>query len=809
MPAEEALAEEIQQATKRFEKQDGALVKAVGAAASAQARAIAREWLPVLTEGLVGALNAPNDEPKLRTFIAKVIEADHAKRTSAPSSTPFAWLALCLLDGALQGAGRLDDNLLKTALRIAENIYIECFAAGLFKHYHSKHKSTRRAAKTVEVIEAQSKGGQFSRLRKEAAYDGYKVKDWSEELRLLAGNWGVDKLLEFLPGVFQIEKRLPYKKNRRTLKQREERVLRLTPEAITFAASNVAELIRRNPVWLPKPEEPAKWEDWNKGGTSDKRLIGSLYIISRLNEDIVRAVRKAIRSGTMQPTLDALNALQAVPWRINKPVLAVLQECALKRVAVDGVPAQDSVLFETDIQTARAMAEHDHFWTPMNLDFRGRVYGMPHFNFQRDERVRALFLFADGEPIGHEGLKWLKVHVANRADSNDLGCEGISKRPFDERTRWVDEHLEEIKNITVAPLKELQWTKADKPFLFLAACFELTEAIAKGPEFVSRLPISFDGSCNGLQHLSAMLRDEETAEWVNLIAEDAPQDIYERVAKHVSWLADGDQITEDADLAKLWLKHGISRKRVKRNVMAYFYGSEKWGMAEQQREDFMRPLTKEVESGKRQEHPFGEDEGNAAAKYLASRIHFTIEKLIKRPAGALEFLQKVASAVSNEGLYLHWTTPVGFPWTNRYYKQKTEQVRLYLRPLETPFRIKIATGEEEPQVDKSGAKNGVAANFVHACDAAHLMLTVNAAVAEGITSIATVHDSFGCLPAHAERFRQIIREQFVQMYKDHDVLQEVLDWARKDLKDPKGLPNKPPEGSLDVERVLGAEYAFA
>jgi DNA-directed RNA polymerase, mitochondrial len=40
-------------------------------------------------------------------------------------------------------------------------------------------------------------------------------------------------------------------------------------------------------------------------------------------------------------------------------------------------------------------------------------------------------------------------------------------------------------------------------------------------------------------------------------------------------------------------------------------------------------------------------------------------------------------------------------------------------------------------------------------------LLVNAAVDAGITSIATVHDSFGCLPSRAERFRMIIREQFV------------------------------------------------
>ena len=67
------------------------------------------------------------------------------------------------------------------------------------------------------------------------------------------------------------------------------------------------------------------------------------------------------------------------------------------------------------------------------------------------------------------------------------------------------------------------------------------------------------------------------------------------------------------------------------------------------------------------------------------------------------------------------------------------------------------------------------------CDAAHLMLTVNAAVAERITSIAAVHDSFGCLASKAERFRKIIREQFVKMYEDNDVLAQVLEQAREDL----------------------------
>jgi DNA-directed RNA polymerase len=127
------------------------------------------------------------------------------------------------------------------------------------------------------------------------------------------------------------------------------------------------------------------------------------------------------------------------------------------------------------------------------------------------------------------------------------------------------------------------------------------------------------------------------------------------------------------------------------------------------------------------------------------------------------------------------------------------------------FRVLLTTGEEEPKIDRRKANNGVAPNFVHACDAAHLMRTVNAAVAEGITSIATVHDSFGCLPSRAARFRKIILEEFVRMYEEHDVLAEVLTQARADLsRNTKRMPSAPPQyGALDLKKVLDAEFAFA
>ena len=56
-------------------------------------------------------------------------------------------------------------------------------------------------------------------------------------------------------------------------------------------------------------------------------------------------------------------------------------------------------------------------------------------------------------------------------------------------------------------------------------------------------------------------------------------------------------------------------------------------------------------------------------------------------------------------------------------------------------------------------------------------LLVNAAVAEGITSIATVHDSF--YVCH----RGLNGSAGSLGSSSYDVLQEVLDWARRDLKE--------------------------
>jgi DNA-directed RNA polymerase len=718
-----------------------------------------------------------------------------------------------------------------TCLAMGRRISHECWAAGLLAHNEKLARRINNAVRKRHGNEAYRRQAARSIAKKA----GYMQAHWTNEEHLRAGHWLAAAMLEALPDLF-------------TMTTDQGGVLRLTitEGALALAEAVVSETIARNPVHLPMTEPPLPWTDWNKGGYRDEQWRHATTLV-RGRKETQAAVRAAIRDGTMQPVLDAVNALQDVAWTINGKVLEVLKQCHKDGVSLKGLPRKDNyslpeklkpwedmtdperrlwkyraekvrlanlglcserVLFHEDLETARSLQEAGRFWTPCNMDWRGRVYPLPHFNFQRDDRIRALFLFADGAPIGEEGLDWLRIHVANCGDFDK-----VSKAPLEERIAWTKKNAHRISMTALWPMSYRWWMEADKPFLFLAACIELDAALREGPGYITRLPVSFDGSCSGLQHLCAMTRAAEGA-LVNLTPSETAQDVYQTVADKVRERVELDA-AEGNLLAQLVLEHGVTRKLVKRNVMTYSYSSKKFGMAQQHDEDLVVPLEHEVIAGLREEHPFGvysnkkhPDSPSPAALYLAKHIYSAIEEVVQKPAQAMAMLQKCARALAHEGKPLSWTTPAGLPWCNRYHEVETQRVELWLSDVR--MTIKLATGDKK-EIAKDKAANGVAPNFVHALDAAHLQLTVNAAVAEGITQIATVHDSFGCLAPHARRFNAIIREQFVAMYEQHDVLAEVLERAKCDLSQHNWnrLPDVVERGALDLKGVLNAPFAFA
>lgn len=741
-------------------------------------------------------------------------------------------LALCAITKVIHGIA-IGQKMVELYVSAGLEVQAECWAAGLIqknpKLFDSIDKKVRERHSSVEY--------RRTAARALARRKDYIVDRWPKARVVRAGAWLVNCVFAALPEVFEWVREAEgwYSPT-------------LCAGALEAAEKACGEAIDRNPVFLPRREIPNPWTAWTQTHV-DPRINGRVTFLRTIYGDVIAAAKAAIADGSMKPAMDAVTALQSVPWRINKRIYGVIRGCMEQGIEVDGLPTAMQIvepertkawgdmseLEQTqwkiirdesekqnramrgerlslieDMSTAEHLLDAERFYTAMNCDWRGRVYSVPHFNFAREDRVRAMFEFANGEPIGHDGLRWLQMHVANCGD-----FEKISKQPIEDRVQWTINNTERLAAMVEVPMKDLWWTKADKPFLFLAACLELVSALSVGSTFVTRLPVSFDGSCSGLQHLSAMTRDETTAALVNLTPGDRPNDVYAVIADGVRESVLEDRLNE---LSQKFLDLGIDRKMAKRNVMTYSYSSKKYGMASQQQVDLLDELYKDVILGKREDHPFGQNRkmGAArptkAARYIASHIFDTIEARIHRPAQAMKFLQSIAKALAHEGKPVIWKTPTGIPWVNRYHEPIMQRLRLWMwdKGVKVETRVVIADGLMKG-IDKDKAANGVAPNFVHANDAAHLQLTVNAAVAAGINNIATVHDSFGCLANRAGEFNNIIRQQFTLMYETHDVLSEVLERAKCDLTQHSWdrLPSVPQSGNLNLKEIENATYAFA
>ena len=113
------------------------------------------------------------------------------------------------------------------------------------------------------------------------------------------------------------------------------------------------------------------------------------------------------------------------------------------------------------------------------------------------------------------------------------------------------------------------------------------------------------------------------------------------------------------------------------------------------------------------------------------------------------------------------------------------------------IQLKLDTEEPEPALHK----NGVAPNFIHSMDAAHMALVTVASAEAGIPFLAMVHDDFGAPFCYAETLFRVIREQFVQLHCTGDPLAE--------FKAENNLELAPPSrGDLDITQVLNSLYFF-
>lgn len=649
--------------------------------------------------------------------------------------------------------------------------------------------------------------------------------DWGIAGREQVGGYLLESLRQI--GMVEIEKFTSARRGRPTV----EYSVTLSQEASDMVESITDIVAGTSPARMPCVEQPLDWVSLTAGGYHTPEMQRTLKSCVRTSAMALKEIAKH----DISRTLRGLNILQSVRWRVNKRVLDIVSALSSNSKYDIGDlfveftsdrPDRPDWLDHTDkaAMTEGQMAEflawkkEVRLWHETNndrakqqrrtrsalrvasefknaselffihqADFRGRMYALSQgITPQGSDLQKALLEFAEGKPLLTDAAKrWFKIAGANRY--------GVDKVSYDDRVRWVDTHHEEILRLARDPYDSdaLKWlAEADSPMQFLAWAIEYADWIVFGNLFRSHLAVGMDGSCNGLQNFSAMLRDEVGGKATNLVPSPLPQDIYRLVADRTLELLElsPDKDADKEVLRLKWLQHGLTRKVVKRSVMTLPYGSTRFTCAESILKEYLQPGGAD--------DVFSKFEYGAAAQYLSFVVWRAIADVVVKAREAMDYLQKcVKPIMMREPMFIKWLTPTGFPVVQGYLAKEKHRINSLIMG---GSKVLVHTYSDRP--DKHAHKNGIAPNFIHSMDAAHMCLTTIRAKEQGIDSLAMIHDDFGTHAADAEALYCIIREVFVDMYSQYTPLE---DFAKS-----YGMPFTIAKGNLDIAEVLDSPYFF-
>jgi DNA-directed RNA polymerase len=659
-------------------------------------------------------------------------------------------------------------------------------------------------------------------LTKKATDMADKWKPWKVEERILVGV----KLLDILEQRTQLIVRIssPGKRGKSGAYY-----VQPSPEVVQWLQQydDYAEFLA--PERMPCVISPEPWSSPTSGGyfSPDLRMRTPMVLNIRSKK-----AKQYLEQAEMPMMLNMLNEMQATTYSVNKPVLEVLQTCWEKNIPIGMPPSEPYAIPEcpmeeglkkadmteaqldefnnwkreaamlytaerdrvsksfqiaTVLRTAKEYSRYDKFWFVHQLDFRGRAYSATSgFSPQGPDLAKASLLLSEGKRLGSVGMSGLRVHGANTY--------GYDKATLADREEWVRERERDIIACADRPLDHRDfWANADKPWQFLAFCFEYRDARKAGSDYASRLVYSTDGSCNGLQHFSALLRDSVGGAATNLSPAMVPRDIYSDVARKVL-----ERIrASDDPMAREWLavadakwNGAIPRKLAKTPVMTLPYGSTQ------------RTCTDSIFAFLYNEDRKLFDSNFKAALFLTPILWDAISDTVVKARQAMDWLQDAAGLLAHEGFPLHWVTPLGFPVYQANHQIVTRKISTQLCG-----RVQLKVGSFSDRMDRRRMENGASPNFVHSMDACHQAMTIHRARQAGVSAFSMVHDSYGCHAADWATMNRALRESFVDMYENANPLETLRDFVT--TYSGITLPKLPDVGDLDLRGVLDSPYFFA
>ncbi|KAG9299736.1 hypothetical protein G9A89_013096 [Geosiphon pyriformis] len=595
-----------------------------------------------------------------------------------------------------------------------------------------------------------------------------------------------------------------------------------------------------HPRMLPMLVPPKPWLTYKSGGyytteTLAMRIKGC--------PEQREYLKKASENEYLTQVFTGLDVLGSTEWSVNKAIYKLVLEIWNSGEPLAGIPPATVEIpqppqpkdFKTNAkarmewlvacQAARQKVLNNHsercavnykvqiagaflddaIYFPHSLDFRGRAYAIPpHFNHLGDDLCRGLLVFKEAKPLGPEGYRWLKIHLANLC--------GVDKISLEDRERFVEENMDDVIDSAENPLKGRKWwLKAEDPWQCLAVCIDIAAASkCEDPtKYESRIPVHQDGTCNGLQHYAALGGDSEGAKQVNLDSseiDDKPADIYTGVAERVTAMIQEDANKGDP-LAQLAVNL-VNRKVVKQTVMTNVYGvtyvgariqianrlRDRHDMSEEdvqklssyitkkvfsclsemfhgarKIQDWLHECAKKISKSIPREVVYGpptgfEDVGEPGQSKTARKSLNQSQKMSDSQIDENDQIFKQSKIIlspsqasKNQMTAVVWTTPLNLPIVQPYRKLPRRPIRTNLQ------NIIIEDPNSLSPVNSIKQAAAFPPNFIHSLDATHMLLSAIACENARIT-FASVHDSYWTHACDVPTLNKILREQFVRLH---------------------------------------------
>lgn len=610
-------------------------------------------------------------------------------------------------------------------------------------------------------------------------------------------------------------------------------VLILSPHIADWVDEYKESVSLMSPLYAPLCIPPANWSTPYNGGFYSDQLNITLPLVKGTKKHL-----KWLSNREMPVVYNAVNRLQRVAYKINRDVLQVL-DVVFKRELSLGIQSREpfktskapvpddyknlkgrdllavlddqqkseflkwkeksaSVYRKEKTRSAKYMEEFrtlqqankyklfKAFYFTIGLDFRSRVYyNSSLLNPQGNDLQKSLLRFSASQKIGRDGKFWLAI--------SGSGHLGYDKTCNEDRYKYIKSIEPDIIRYAEDSIRFTGWAGAENPWQFLSFCQEWRSIHEwelfgnKASTYKSDYIAYFDASCSGLQHLSAMIGDTETARHVNLIKSSEPRSIYlfvvDKIVKALNHML-------KSKIVNLWGKVGIEKDLTKIPVMTIAYDAKM--------QTFEKAVIKYLDEYEdKHGKVFNKTIKHEAVKFMSKLLWNTIKGEVKSAKLVMDYLKKVTWVISSKNKPSIWITPTGFIVIHEELSSKLTRLRSQMLG-GTYFTVKTNLDK----IDKYKMSSSVSADVIHSQDASHLMFIV----VEFEGDISVIHDSYGVHLNRVRELKNVYLITFKDMYRDYNVLEEFKINNEYHIQEVIEVP-VPENMGFDLDEVLESEYA--